>query len=80
VNAADNSQTCDLPGINSIGCYAKTTGNCRWDSTKLECYEIDLAILTTLKCTNNVNKTVCLIIPSFPCEWNALSMKCTFKS
>jgi hypothetical protein len=59
--AAENSSTsCDLPGINSIGCYGKTTGNCRWDPIKLECYEIDIEALSTLKCTDYVNKTVCL--------------------
>ncbi|CAD8090079.1 unnamed protein product [Paramecium primaurelia] len=60
-------QSCDLPGINSIGCYSVTTANCRWDSINLNCYEEG----------DNVNKQLCLSILNDNCEWSITDMKCS---
>lgn len=35
------SDACDLPDGNSIACYAKTKGDCRWDDKEMLCYEND---------------------------------------
>ncbi|CAK89960.1 unnamed protein product (macronuclear) [Paramecium tetraurelia] len=59
--------SCDLPGINSIGCYYITTANCRWDPINLNCYEEG----------DNINKQLCLSLLNDNCEWSITNMKCS---
>lgn len=60
---------------NSIACYSKTKGDCRWNDKEMYCYENDQPI-DKLGCEDNVSKELCLKIDSEPCEWNALKMRC----
>ncbi|CAD8190482.1 unnamed protein product [Paramecium octaurelia] len=80
VYSNETSTNCDLPGVNSIGCYANTQGNCRWDSTLLECYEeSDESALNTLKCNDNINLYLCKNLMNDNCEWSTTDLICSQK-
>lgn len=36
-----DSDSCDFPDGNAIACFAKTKGDCLWNSSELYCYEND---------------------------------------
>ncbi|CAD8067853.1 unnamed protein product [Paramecium sonneborni] len=74
-DVSTESDSCDLPDGNSIACYAKTKGECRWDDKEMLCYENDKPF-NQLGCEDNVNMIICLKITTQPCEWDILKMKC----
>ncbi|CAD8152597.1 unnamed protein product [Paramecium pentaurelia] len=75
VDILTESDNCDLTDGNSIACYSKTKGDCRWNDQEMYCYENDQPI-DKLGCEDNVSKELCLKIVSEPCEWNFLKMRC----
>ncbi|CAD8067076.1 unnamed protein product [Paramecium sonneborni] len=75
VDLSIESDNCDLTDGNSIACYSKTKGDCRWNDKEMYCYENDQPI-QQLKCEDNVNKELCLKIVLEACEWNVVKLKC----
>lgn len=63
------SSGCDVDGANAIACYKLTSDKCRWDSINYKCYE-NKSDISTLRCSDNLNKVLCLSVTQEPCYWN----------
>ncbi|CAK65736.1 unnamed protein product (macronuclear) [Paramecium tetraurelia] len=66
---------CHVKDANQIACYNNVNGNCRWDINTLQCYE-NLTDISTLNCSSNLNKILCLQVVKEPCYWNADDLQC----
>lgn len=44
MDISTESDSCALDDGNSIACYSKTKGDCRWNSEEFYCYENDKPI------------------------------------
>ncbi|KAM3137123.1 hypothetical protein pb186bvf_010851 [Paramecium bursaria] len=69
---------CDVGLANAIACYAYTQSDCRWDPINFKCYQqSDIQNqIQILKCTDYVNKNLCLKIQQQPCFWDKTALRC----